>query len=466
MEDDLSPRIVDLGATNHVCSSLRMLSSSREVIDWDVTMRVGSGEVVSAKAVGVARLNFRDKFLVLSNVFFIPGFRRNLIFVFILHEQLFSISFINNEIVISRNGLDICHAKPKNGLYVLRPIEQSLNNSELFKVEHPKSNKRQKVSPSDNTYLWHLRLGHINLDRINRLVKDGPLRKLNVSTLLVCESCFECKMTKRPFSAKGERSKEPLQLVHSDVCGPLSVQARGGYEYFVTFIDDYSRYSYVYLMHKKSETFGKFKEFMEEAGKQLGKSLKTLRSDRGGEYLDTEFKDNLLKHGILSQLTTPGTPQQNGVVERRNRTLLDMVRSMMSYSSLPIPFWGYSLQTAVYILNVVPSKSIQSTPLELWNGHKPSLRHFRIWRCPAHVLKGKTGKLEPCTEVCMFVGYPKGTRGGLFYSPSDKKYLYQQMRLFLKMTIWQTSNFKPHSKVVLEELRSDHIRKSPSTTDE
>ena len=244
-----------------------MLSSSRELADRNVTTRVGSGEVVSAKAVGVARLNFMNKFLVLNNVFFILGFRRNLISVSMLHEQLFSISFINNEIVISRNCLDICHAIPENGLYVLRPTERSLNNSELFKVEHPKSNKRQKVSHSDNTYLWHLRLGHINLDRINQLVKDGPLRKLNVGTLHFCGSCLEGKMTKRPFSAKGERSKEPLQLVHSDVYGPLSVHTRGGYEYFVTFIDDYSRYGFVYLMHKKSKTFGKFKEFMAEAEK-------------------------------------------------------------------------------------------------------------------------------------------------------------------------------------------------------
>ena len=96
-------------------------------------------------------------------------------------------------------------------------------------------------------------------------------------------------------------------------------------------------------MQRKSETFGKFKEFLAEAEKQLGKSLKTLRSDRGGEYLDNEFEDYLLEHGIVSQLTAPGTPQQNGVAERRNRTLLDMVRSMMSYSSLPSSFWGYAL---------------------------------------------------------------------------------------------------------------------------
>ena len=140
----------------------------------------------------------------------------------------------------------------------------------------------------------------------------------------MCESCLKGKMTKSFFSTKGSRATEPLQLVHSDVCGPVSVQARGGFEYFVTFIDDYSRYGYVYLMQRKSETFGKFKEFLAEAEKQLGKSLKTLRSDRGGEYLNNEFEDYLLEHGIVSQLTAPGTPQQNGVAERRNRTLLDM----------------------------------------------------------------------------------------------------------------------------------------------
>ena len=133
--------------------------------------------------------------------------------------------------------------------------------------------------------------------------------------------------------------------------------------------------------------------------------------------------------------------------------LLDMVRSIMSYSSLPISFWGYSLQIVVYILNVVPSKSIQKTPLELWNGHKPSLRHFRIWWCPTHVLKGKTGKLEPCTKVCMFIGYPKGTRGGLFYSPSDKKVFVLTNATFLEDDYM--TNFKPRRKVVLEELRSD-----------
>ena len=127
-------------------------------------------------------------------------------------------------------------------------------------------------------------------------------------------------------------------------------------------------------MQRKSETFEKFKDFKAEAEKQLGKEIKIVRSDQRGEYLGTGFIDFLKECGIVSQLTTLGTPQQNGVAERRNRTLLDMMRSMLSYSSLPTSFWGYALRTIVYILNVVTSKSIPSTSLEIWNGRKPSLK--------------------------------------------------------------------------------------------
>ena len=169
-----------------------------------------------------------------------------------------------------------------------------------------------------------------------------------------------------------------------------------------------------------------------------------------------EFKNQLIENEILSQLIAPGTPQQNCVAERRNLTLLDMMRSMSSYSSLPISFWGYALQTAVYILNIVPSKSIPKTPLELWNGRKPGLRHIHIWGCPAHVLKGKTGKLDPHSKVCMFVGYPKGTRRGLFYSTQDNKVFVSTNVVFLEHNYMK--NFKTISKIVLEELLVDEIR--------
>ncbi|XP_015163957.1 probable receptor-like protein kinase At3g17420 [Solanum tuberosum] len=199
----------------------------------------------------------------------------------------------------------------------------------------------------------------------------------------------------------------------------MNIQARGGFEYFVTFTDDYSKYGYIYLLRRKSECFEKFKEFKIETEKRHDKHIQTLRSDRGGEYLSAEFIKYLSESGITSQYSAPGTPQQNGVAERRNRTLLEMVRSMLSYSYLPFTFWGYALETVNYILNLVPSKFVPLTPSELWNWRKPSLRHIRVWGCPAHVLKGKTDKLESRTEVFIFIGYPKGTKEVITTCSSD-----------------------------------------------
>ena len=131
-------------------------------------------------------------------------------------------------------------------------------------------------------------------------------------------------------------------------------------------------------MRRKFETFEKFKKFRVDVENQLGKRIKAIRSDCGGEYLFGDFKDYLTQNGIVSQLTAPGTPQQNGVVERRNRTLSEIVRSMMSYLTLPVSFWGYALKTAMHILNLVPSKFVPNTPKELWSGCKPSMKYHHI----------------------------------------------------------------------------------------
>ncbi|KAK9044560.1 hypothetical protein V6N11_058458 [Hibiscus sabdariffa] len=193
----------------------------------------------------------------------------------------------------------------------------------------------------------------------------------------VCESCLLGKMTKAPFNDKVERASDLLGLIHSDVCGPMNTQARDGFHYFITFTDYFSRYGYIYLMRHKSEALEKFKEFRNEVQNQHRKSIKALRSDRGGEYLSHEFDELLKECGIVSQLTPPGTPQWNGVSERRNRTLLDMVRSMMCHSDLPISFWGHALETAAFTLNRVPSKSVQRTPHEMWTGKRPKTRPLR-----------------------------------------------------------------------------------------
>ncbi|KAL0561491.1 hypothetical protein IC582_001919 [Cucumis melo] len=464
VENDDSAWIIDSGATNHVCSSFQGISSWRQLETGEMTMRVGTGHVVSAIAVGGLQLCLQKSFLLLENVYVVPDLKRNLISVKCLLEQSYSLTFNVNKVFIYKNGVEICSAKLENNLYVLRSLtSKALLNTEMFKTAITQ-NKRLKISPKENAHLWHLRLGHINLNRIERLVKNGLLSELEENSLPVCESCLEGKMTKRPFTGKGHRAKEPLELVHSDLCGPMNVKARGGFEYFITFTDDYSRYGYVYLMQHKSEALEKFKEYKAEVENALSKTIKTFRSDRGGEYMDLKFQNYLMECGIVSQLSAPGTPQQNGVSERRNRTLLDMVRSMMSYAHLPNSFWGYAVQTAVYILNCVPSKSVSETPLKLWYGRKGSLRHFRIWGCPAHVLENNPKKLEPRSKLCLFVGYPKGTRGGYFYDPKDNKVFVSTNATFLEED--HIREHKPRSKIVLNELSKETTEPSTRVVEE
>ena len=189
----------------------------------------------------------------------------------------------------------------------------------------------------------------------------------------------------------------------------------------ITFTDDLSRYGYIYLMRNKAESFEKFKEFQNEVQNHTGKIIKFLRSDRGGEYLGHEFSDHQKSCGIVAQLTPPGTPQWNGVSERRNRTLLDMVRSMMSHTDLPLYFWGYAQETAVFTLNRVPSKSVEKMPYEIWTGKRPSLSFLKIWGYEAYVKHLTPTKLEPKFDKCVFVGYPRETKGYYFYNRQENK---------------------------------------------
>jgi len=174
---------------------------------------------------------------------------------------------------------------------------------------------------------------------MKRLHSDWLLTLLDFESYEPCEACLLGKMTKVPFIGFTERAYDLLELVQTDVCGPMSMIARGGFQYFVTCTNDFSRYDYVYLMKHKSETFEKFKEFYNEVENQSGKKVKALRSYRGGEYLSHEFSNHLKSYGIVPYLTPPRMPERNVMSERRNQTLLDMIRSMMSQSDLPLSFW-------------------------------------------------------------------------------------------------------------------------------
>ncbi|KAL0362007.1 UNVERIFIED_CONTAM: Retrovirus-related Pol polyprotein from transposon TNT 1-94 [Sesamum calycinum] len=214
--------------------------------------------------------------------------------------------------------------------------------------------------------IWHARLGHISQDRMKGLVDSQSLEIDNLDNLPAFESFLRGKMTRKPFVGQSKLANGLLDLIHTDVCGALNTHTRG-------------------LKWRN----------------QTGRKIKTLRSDRGGEYLSGEFIDYLKKKGIVSQWTPPGTPQLNGVAERRNRTLLDIIRSMMNFTELSLSFWGYALETAARLLNSHIQDSGPDANLDMaWQAFPTS--------------------------------YPKETAGYYFYDPSEQKVFVSRNAVFLE----------------------------------
>ena len=227
---------------------------TRSLNEGEMQLKMASSSSISVIAVGDLSLSFsNNSVLVLHDCLFVPDSRKNLISVSKLCNDSYLVYFNNTYVSIMKENKVVTCDTLVNNLYHIDCVVIQVDNVE-------KSLKRKEPS-INQTQLWHLRFGHINLKRIQRLVSCGSLATLTLEQLPLCQNCIQGKMTERSFTAKGVRAQGCLDLIHSDVCGPFSVHARGGYEYFITFTDDYSRYGYVYLMKKKSEALDIFKEF-------------------------------------------------------------------------------------------------------------------------------------------------------------------------------------------------------------
>ena len=230
------------------------------------------------------------------------------------------------------------------------------------------------------------------------------------------------KATSYPIPERvSTRATEAFEVVHSDDCGPMPVSSYGGSQYFVTFIDDYTRYTHVYFTKHKHEVLDKLKEFVnvttDFTGKQIRtlvieNQVKTLRSDNGGEYGSKLFKTYLTEKGIFHQTTDPHNPAQNGVSERMNWTLMETAKSMMSHAKMPVEFWAEAISTAVYLQNHSPTISLPGiTPFECFFNRKPDVSNLKVFGCLAfaHVPKSQHKKFDKKSKKTVFVGYPQGT---------------------------------------------------------
>ncbi|PNX86713.1 copia-type polyprotein, partial [Trifolium pratense] len=249
------------------------------------------------------------------------------------------------------------------------------------------------------------------------MVKGLPMLKDSA------ELCPDCVISKHHRDSIPKttswRASNKLELIHSDICGPINPSSNGGCKYFITFTDDFSRKTWTYPLKDNSSAFEVFRKFKALVEKESNHQIKCLRTDRGGEFTSSQFNDFCSEHGIKRQLTAAYTPQQNGVSEIKNRTLKNMVRSMMSGMNVPKRFWPEAVVWATHVINRSPTLSVKDRTLEeAWSEMKPSVAHFKVFGCIAyaHVPDVHRKKLDPKSIKCIHLG-----QGWKWNETSDKK---------------------------------------------
>ncbi|CAL9011160.1 unnamed protein product [Prunus brigantina] len=433
---------LDSGATVHVANCLQGFKTKRLPSKAEMKVFVGNGERVKVEYIGLARIELESGFVLeLVDVVYIPSMKRNLISVSKLVKSNLQFEFDKSGFSIFRNKVMIGNGFLDDGMFRLncKKPKPSISNLNINLI----STKR-KADKEESYKLWHKRLGHVSAERMNLLNKENLLPPLNHHDKdNVCIECVKGKLTNLRKKC-ATRSEKLLEIIHTDICGPFPTQTHDGFKYFITFIDDFSRYGYVYLISEKSKALDMFKVYKAEVENQLDSKIKVVSSDRGGEFYGRfdekgrnlgPFAKFLQEEGIVAQYTNPGTPQQNGAAERRNRTLIEMIRSLMSCSKLPIFLWGEALKTANYVLNRTPTKSVNKIPYEVWCNRKPSLSHLKVWgsKAEAKFYNPSEKKLDSKTVTCYFVGYPDRTKGYRFYCPNHTtRFMETQRAIFIE----------------------------------
>ena len=418
--------IVDSGASRHMTPNRGLLISYREFATPE-RVRLGDGrtlEVLGSGKVKVRMLlacgNHRES--VMIGVLYVPKLACN----------LFSVraAAINDKVV--QFGHSRCWIKDSKRMVVGRG--RIVNRMYQLDCEVHDGDEWASVANEASTKLdlWHRRMGHVNGSHLKSMINKGLIHGVDIAgtgELDFCEPCAEGKSHRGTFKPVGEiRSTERLQLVHSDVAGPMKTESLGGARYFVTFIDDFSRCVTVYPIKHKSDVLEKFKEWEALVTTYTGTRIKTLRTDNGGEYCSDEFETFLKERGILHQTTAPHTPQQNGVAERMNRTLQDAALSMILHAGVSKGYWAEAVCTAAYVRNRVITTSTGKTPYERWYDKKPDVSHMRVFGCAAyaHVPEVDRTKFDPKAIKMRFVGYCLTRKAYRLYDEQKRKLFFRR----------------------------------------
>ena len=359
---------LDSGCSNHMCGKKEYF------IDFDenFTDTVKLGNNTSMVVIGKVNIRLQVDGMVqkITGVFYIPELKNNLLSIGQLQEKGLAILFQNNicKVYHSERGLIMDTKMSGNRMFRLHAVSQPVMPTFL------------SATIEETVQLWHYRYRHLSYKGLKTLQEKNMVSGLPElkSPSKLCDDCMVGKQHRASFPKKRNwRATQILQLIHADICGPLKPNSNSGKRYLITFIDDFSRKFWVYFLAEKAEAFVTFKIFKIHVEKETDSTIKCLRTDRGGEFMSQEFKNFFDNNGIQRQLTAAYSSQQNGVVERKNRTIMNMVRSMLSSKKVPKTFWPEAVNWTMHVLNQSPMLAVKDRTLEgAWSGNKPSVEYF------------------------------------------------------------------------------------------
>lgn len=418
---------LDSGATSHMTGDASLLD---HVDPTSMSIGLADGSKIPAAGVGSTKFRATDKggkavTVSIKQIFHVPTLTSNLLSVSKITDEGCSVNFDKLGCTISKNGAVVLSGGRVGNLYHLKPVSQ--------KALLTLSNHNENC-----IHTWHRRLGHRDERAVKKIVGDrlgSGLKLVECGIKSVCEVCCEGKMTRAPFRPSESKSSAVGDLVHTDLCGPMEVSTPRGSRYFMTMLDDYSRYCVVYLLREKSECAEKIAEYTSMMRNQFGRAPKVIRCDGGGEYSGNVLKKFLADNGILLQHTAPYSPQQNGKAERKNRSLGEMLRCLLVESGLDKRFWGEAVSTANYLLNITPSSVIEGTPFERWWGKQPDYTMIRVFGSQAyvHVPDEKRRKLDVKARKLVFVGYAEGRKAWRFLDTATNRITISRDAKFLEL---------------------------------
>lgn len=392
---------IDSGCTDHLVNDKRHFSNIK-MLEQPIKIAIAKNDNF-LQATGIGNINvlsnngYKIVKCNIENVLYVPQLRKNLLSVKRLEMCKVKVVFENAEVKLYDDTGELIGTGFRNNLYEI-----------VFKViknECLNANVENSIMS-----LWHQRLGHICQSNLEKLLKNNMvngMENVKFCKTVLCESCITGKMTRSSFGSR-TKAKEELEIIHSDVCGPINPNSHSGNKYFVTFIDDFSNFVCVYMLKNKSEVFSVFMEYAQMVQTKFKRRIATLRCDNGGEYISHDFKTFCKRNGTVIDYTNPYTPEQNGKSERFNRSLVEKGRSMLQHAGMPKIFWDEAVRTAAYLMNRSPSSHLEDkTPAEIWYGKKPNLSNLRIFGCNAysHVPKELRTKFDPKATKCIMLGY-------------------------------------------------------------